>query len=144
MDMSVVLPTLMDNDEGDHFFGGVHFQALREGSWKLLKGQLAPPCSAGGGALEWDFLRMDPRGRVGATQLADDECADQRFTSLFDVSQSGWALATEKENVISRHRDLEITMGSLIAEIASKKGQAETFELTPEQEQKLKSLGYLR
>ena len=39
---------------------------------------------------------------------------------------------------------LKQAMDEMLAEIASKKGEAEGFELTPDQERRLKSLGYLQ
>jgi arylsulfatase A-like enzyme len=144
MDLNVVMPALLDDDDGDHYFGGVHLQALRKGKWKLVTGELAPGCWEGGGKIVWDFLRIDPKGREGATRLPDDECAGHGFTSLFDVSQAGRALAAENRDVTSRHPALAKEMDAMLSELASKKGQAESFQLTPEQEQKLKSLGYLR
>ena len=144
VDLNVVMPTLMDNDAGDHFFGTVHLQALRKGKWKLVKGELSPKRWTGGDQVKWDFLRIDPKGRRGSIQLPDDECAGNGFTSLFDVSQTGRLLAAEDRDVSSSHAVLARTLGKALAELAAKKGLAENFELTPEQEQKLKSLGYLR
>ena len=144
MDLRVVMPTLLDDDEGDHFFGGVRLSAIRMGKWKLVRGELAPQCWGGGGEIEWDFLRIDPKGRRGAIRLPDDQCAGIGFTSLFDVSQAGRALARENEDVTSSHPALAEAMGAMLADMASEKGQAESFQLTPDQEQKLKSLGYLR
>ena len=138
------MPRLLDDDDGRHFFGGVRYQALRKGKWKWIEGELAPECWRGGREIEWDFLRIDPKGRKGAIKLPDDQCADHGFTSLFDVSQVGQALAAESRDVTSSHPDLAKAMAALLADMVSKKGQAESFELTPEQERKLKSLGYLR
>jgi arylsulfatase A-like enzyme len=144
MDLNVVTPTLLDDESGDHLFGGVRFQALRNGRWKLVKGELAPACWIGGGKVIWDFLKLDPKGREGATRLADDECAGHGFTSLFDVRQAGPAFASENVDVASRRPALVKEMDAMLSELAANTGEAESFQLTPEQEQKLKSLGYLR
>lgn len=144
MDLSVIMPTLMDDDDGNHFFGAIHLQAIRIGQWKLIKGNLSPSCWAGGGKIVWGIVGLAPTGRNGATRLPDDQCVDHGFTSLFDVSQEGPALASEKNDMASSHPDLVESMKAALAELASRKGQADSFELTPEQEQKLKSLGYLR
>jgi arylsulfatase A-like enzyme len=144
MDLHVVMPTLMDDDEGEHFFGAVHFQALRKGKWKLVKGDLLAPCTKGGGEVEWTMLGLDPKGREGAIQLPDDECAENGFTSLFDVSQSGPRLARESSDVTSKHPEIVEALSEILEDLAANKGQADHFDLSPDQERRLKSLGYLQ
>jgi arylsulfatase A-like enzyme len=144
MDLHVVMPTLMDDDEGEHYFGAVHYQALRRGKWKLVKGDLLAPCTKGGGEVEWTMLGLDPKGREGAVKLPDDECLENGFTSLFDVSQSGPGLARESKDVTDSYPGIVQSMSETLEELAANKGQADRFELTPDQERRLKSLGYLQ
>ncbi len=144
MDLHVVMPTLMDDDEGEHFFGAVHYQALRKGKWKLVTGDLRAPCTKGGGEVEWTMLGLDPKGREGAVSLPDEECPQHGFTSLFDVSQNGPRLAGEGKDVRSSHPEIAESLSKTLEELAANKGQADRFELTPDQERRLKSLGYLQ
>jgi len=144
MDLNVIMPTLLDDDDGNHFFGGAHFQALRKGNWKLVTAELAPGCWEGGGEVEWTFLGIDPKGRKGAVRLPDERCSDHGFARLFDVTQSGPRLARENQDETSRQVALKHSMDAMLAKIASRKGEAESFELSPEQKRKLKSLGYLQ
>jgi arylsulfatase A-like enzyme len=143
MDLGVVMPTLMDDDEGEHFFGSIHFQGIREGNWKLVKAELAPPCWQGGGEIEWEILKIDAIGRKGAVKLPDEECAGNGFTSLFDVRQRGPRFARERRNAAADHPELVKALGEKLEMMAAKRGEAEHFDLTPDQEQRLKSLGYL-
>lgn len=144
MDLHVVMPTLMDDDEGEHLFGAVHFQAIRKGKWKLVKGDLLPPCTKGGGKVEWTMVGLDPKGREGSVKLPDEECGNYGFTSLFDVSQTGPKLARESKNMTSSHPEIVEELSEMLEELAANKGQADSFELTPDQERRLKSLGYLQ
>ena len=144
MDLSVVMPALLDDDDGDHYFGRVHMSALRQGKWKLIQGELGPSCWEGGSEIEWDFLRMNAMGRKGSIRLPDKECTGIGFTRMFDVSQRGRALGRENRDMTSRKPERAKAMLETLVELASGQGEAERFDLTPEQEQKLKSLGYLR
>lgn len=144
MDLHVVMPTLIDDDDGEHLFGAVHFQAVRMGKWKLVKGDLLAPCTKGGGEIEWTMLGLDPKGREGSTKLPDEECAGYGFTSLFDVSQGGPRLANENRDVKASHPEIVEELSGMLEELAANKGQADSFELTPDQERRLKSLGYLQ
>jgi hypothetical protein len=63
---------------------------------------------------------------------------------MFDVSQRGRALGRENRDMASRKPDHAKAMLETLVELASGQGEAERFDLTPEQEQKLKNLGDLR
>lgn len=143
MDLHVVMPTLMDDDAGEHYFGAVHYQAIREENWKFVTGELVGPCTIGGGEIEWTMLGLDPKGREGSSELSEEECRKRKFSSLFNVRQHGPALAREAQDVSARHPDVVARLAALLEVMSTRKGEAESFELSPEQERKLKSLGYL-
>ncbi|MFP6655012.1 MAG: sulfatase [Myxococcota bacterium] len=143
MDLHVVMPGVIEGEDGQRFMGGVHYQGLRLGNWKLVKASMAPPCYGGDGELIWDIVGLDVTGIKDATQLTEDQCAEIGYTRLFDVSQTSSALAMEDEDVASLHPDLVASMAAVLDTLVSRKGEAESFDLTPEQERKLKSLGYL-
>lgn len=143
MDLHVVMPAMLDGEDGQHFIGGVHYQALRMGNWKLIKASMAPPCQGGDGEIQWDNVGLDIKGIKGATVLTEEECAEVGYTRLFDVSQTGSEFAMEEQDAALRHPDVVSSMTAVLDALVARKGEAESFDLTPEQERKLKSLGYL-
>ena len=144
MDLHVVMPTVLDGEGDGHVLGGVHYQALRLDKWKYVEVSMSPPCWGGDGEIEWDMLGLDPRGITDSVLLPEDQCGKYGFTGLYDVSQKGPRLAREKKDMTADHPDLVLSMAKLLEDMAENKGEAESFDLTPEQERKLKSLGYLQ
>lgn len=118
--------------------GPLERHGVRTPEWKLVTEKLVGACQWGSGP------RRDPFGAwtlQNVTTLTPERCAELSKVSLFREAASG-----SLEPVASEPNDVVATLKSQIQQRATPAdGKADgQFDLSPEQERKLKSLGYLQ
>ncbi len=127
------------------YFAGSSWHGVRLGSWKYMNVGLNPPCLRNfSGYAPMGFLDVNPLHPVGGEQVPDKDCSRLLRQDLYEAKGLKYATEDVTKNRIVARKDVSNELAGIVKKIQSSRSAGESLRLDPDQERKLRSLGYLR
>jgi arylsulfatase A-like enzyme len=143
LDTRLTPPRIVNIPGNGEYFGETQMSGVRSGDWKYLRTTLLAGCVLNPSGYSSGEYGINPSTAIGGTKLPDERCEKTVFEELYNVRMPSLALSAEEANAATEHPDIVAKLRTFVDSALAHRGEAEEFEMTGEQENKLKSLGYL-
>jgi arylsulfatase A-like enzyme len=143
LDVRLTPSRIVTMPDGSEYFASTRMSGVRSDDWKYVRTTLHEHCVKNPKSYSKGIYRINLNKAVGGTTLTVEECHSVMLEELYNVSTGSLKLANESDNLATKHSSILNGMRGFVDLQLAESGQAEEFEMSGEQEDKLKSLGYL-
>ncbi|MFT4572327.1 MAG: arylsulfatase A-like enzyme [Hyphomicrobiaceae bacterium] len=143
LDVRLTPPRIVNIPGGDEYFGSTEMSGVRSGDWKYIRTTMLQACTVNPDGYSGGIYKINPDIPLGGMKLSDEECGAVVLEELYNVNTGSLSLAAEETNRAAEKPFILNGFSAFVDSRLAERGDAEEFEMTGEQEDKLKSLGYL-